>query len=147
MVLSSPKQMSIWTVFKQSTDYDCGPRAVMFAAALCDQCIGDAFAADLCETTGEGTSHQQIVGALEGLNLSPVVQTGSLRAPCIVNCLCAEDGEIDGHYMVVIHSGGQWMTVFDPADGCVKSVPTEEFKRIWRSFRYPPDQWSVSFHK
>ena len=139
-------------VFKQCQDWDCANQAVAFVAAMMGKLNKMPYVKYVEDEEfvkaepSEGASHGEVWKALHKLGLEPLELIDRIKLPCIVNYLVAnKEGEIDGHYAVIFSELGDEYMLYDPSDGCIKTIGKTDFERIWKSFRYPPDRWSVNF--
>ena len=129
--------------YKQTTDYTCGPACLRVVLAFYGREVSEKEIAQQISTTHHGTPPSKLLeGAwsygLKGRwrknssinDLRRYVEEGT---PVIVNWFSHDDG----HYSVVVGVDDKKVTLLDPEDGKLHSMPHEVFLRVWFDFPSP----------
>lgn len=131
------QRTSTFKLYKQTTEYSCGPAALSFFLSYygLDGWDEEAMIRFLKTTEKDGTSHASITRYLRATGFPYIAGALSLQKiqlPLLVNYF---DGE-DGHYGVLTRMYPGTVEYFDPADGELHEMAWGRFVSSWWSPRY-----------
>lgn len=127
-------------VFKQKTDYTCGPSCLKMVFDYFGLKLTEEQIAKLAGTTVDGTAPEKLVSCSNKLgfeahykvnsSISDIKKFLNKRVPVIVDWFSVDEG----HYSVVVGMDSQNIYLADPEFGKIKSMKLNDFYRVWFDF-------------